>query len=166
MRFVWGACRFPSWLTYLIVFCRVRAFRRYIMIRSKSKDLGVIAVLRFTYSRKQMPFLGIDPTTFWAEAESLGSELSSHIGESYPLPYMDLEALLYLCRVVCRVTLVTRQSLWGPPHALVLVEWSCSPELRLWWMRETTPKSVLKVRSRAICRRPRWNRWKPRWLPP
>ena len=37
---------------------------------------------------------GIDPLTFRAEAENLGSELSSHVGGVIPLPYMETESLL------------------------------------------------------------------------
>ena len=38
--------------------------------------------------------MGFDPSTFRAEAENLGSELSSHIGGLDPLPYMETEVLL------------------------------------------------------------------------
>ena len=42
---------------------------------------------------------GIDPLTFRAEAENLGSELSSHVGGVIPLPYMETESPLSSCVV-------------------------------------------------------------------
>ena len=40
-----------------------------------------------------MPSEGFDPPTYYTEIRGGVSELPSHVGEAYPLPYMETENL-------------------------------------------------------------------------
>ena len=129
-----------------------------------------VTELSFIVLWNQMPYPGFDPLTLSSQVRGLASELPSHLEEDALLLLIETESLSsdvgILVELLWLISMVTESSLWGPPHGYFLLEYSLSPELRLWWIGEETSQSVLKVLSRAICWRPGSNVWKPRWMPP